>query len=452
MRRRFLRKRATLLLCAVPLLLTGGMTAFKLFERERDIFIRDKHSFVEKQLGEASGLKVSLGKLGIGIFQDTVLENLSFALPDGTPFVRLSQARFRREEDAVKIKFEKGDLSWKGIVLKDLEGRIRLEGLNRSLGPTAFLKKVEMEGEFQNGGRLKIFVEKRNPAVLKGEVFLQNFRWGERRLTGIGRIFFFIRDRMHPWKGVTVKVVWESLLLNGEPLESVFGRLSVVGETLSIEGLRWGEMATFSGKVGLSSPYPTEGRLHFQKIGHDVIKHFLKKEGLSIPPQSLEGQVFLNGPLRKIHLRGHLVAHRGRVKEIDYQNFISTFYGHWPVVTVESRIERELPKESSLTVRGLVDLGELGKKGFYKTTALEGADAMVWKGIVFQHPSQETVVLGKENQTTSVSMKSYLNQTLPQEKEEEEFELEYRLRSDKTFKMRFKGDEEFLGLEKKTTF
>ena len=435
----------------MPFLLAGGATAFRIFEREREIFVYHMHFLIEKKLSEASGLQVTLGKLGIGVFQETILENLSFARPGEKPFLTLLDCRFQREEKLAKVKFEKGKFSWKGVVLDNLEGRVILEWSRSSPSPAMSLQKATLKGEFRKGGWVKVSLEKINPLVFKGEIVLQNLLWGQRRLSGMGEVVFFVCDSRPPWQDLKMKIAWHSLTLDDEPIETIVSRLTVSKRTFFIEKLQWGNILSLSGKIGLSSPYMTQGRLHFQHLGRGEIKRFLKKDDAGVPPQTMEGQIFLSGPLRKIHLRGNLTAHEGKIKETDYQKIMSTFYGHWPVVTVESRIEREFPKESSITVRGLVDLGELGKKGFYKTVALEGADAVVWKGVILQN-SKETVVFGKENQNSSVTFKTFLNQSLPQEKEEEEFELEYRLRNDKSFKMRFKGDEEFLGLERKTSF
>ena len=77
---------------------------------------------------------------------------------------------------------------------------------------------------------------------------------------------------------------------------------------------------------------------------------------------------------------------------------------------------------------------------------------MVWKGVSFQNPTDETIVFGKGNQTTSVSLKAFLNQDPLVEIREEEFELEYKLREDKSLKMRLRGEEEFLGLEHHLNF
>ena len=452
MRRLLLRKKRTWVLFCTPFLLVGGVTTFRIFDRERELFVHEMHSTVEKRLSEASGFRVRLGKLGIGIFQETVLENLSFSLPEEKPFLIFPSARFQKEEKITQVKFEKGKLSWGGIALGNLGGRILIGRASPSLGPAASLQKAFVEGEFRRGGWLKISLERVNPLVFKGKVVLQNFRWGERRLSGMGDMVFLVRDSQKPWKNLKLKTSWHHLTLDEEPMETIAGGFSVSERTLLADRLRWGDMFSFSGKVTMTPPYPAEGRLRFQRIGRETIRRFLNKEYSGTPPESMEGQIFLNGPLQKIHLRGNLIAYKGKVKETDYEKIISSFYGHWPVVTVESRIEREFPKESSATVRGLVDLGELGKKGFYKTVALEGTDAMVWKGLVFQSPSEETLVFGKENRNTSITFTTFLNQALPQEKEKEEFELEYKLRNDKSLKMRFKGDEEFLGLERKTSF
>ena len=436
----------------MPFLLVGGVAAFRMFGEEREYFVHHMHDLVEKKLSASSGLQVRVGKLGMGFFQETVLEDLSFALPGERPFGILPVARFRKEGAVTKIKFEKGTVSWKGMILDHLEGRIVLEPDDPFLGPASSFQKGLIQGEFRKGGWVKISLEKRNPLVLKGEVVLQNFLWGQKRLSGIGGVVLFIRDRRAPWKRPAIKMAWRHLTLDDKPIEAVLGCLSLEEKTLLIESLQWGNLFSFSGKVGLSSPCPVEGRLSFQNLRREDIQRFLKKDYPGTLPRFMEGQIFLSGPLKKIHLRGNLVAHEGRIKDTDYQKILSTFYGRWPVVTVESRIEREFPKESSATVRGLVDLGELGKKGFYKTVALEGADAMVWKGVVFKNPSEETLVLGKEGRNSSVTFKTFLNQVLPQEKEEEEFELEYRLQNDKSLKMRLKGDETFMGLERKTSF
>ena len=452
MRRRFLRKKRTLVLCCVPFLLVGGMTAFRVFENEREIFVGDMRGTIEKKLSELSGLHATLGKLEGGFFQETRVEDLSFRLPGERPLMTFHQVQFRKGPKTTKVQFEGGKISWKGMEVNDLKGRLDVEPDRRRLGPAASLEKAVMEGVFQKGGRVKISLERRNPLVFKGDIFLQDFLWGERRLSGSGELFFLIRNRERPWQDFKVKIAWHRLLLENEPLENIFGALSLSEKTLFVEHLRWGQSLSLTGKMSLSFPYVTRGQLRFLRFGREQLKRFLKDPTNGGVPSFVEGQLFLSGPLGKIRIMGNLVAHEGKVKDIEYQRVIVAFYGHWPIVTVDSRIERKFPEESSVTLAGLVDLGELGKKGFYKTLSLEGADAMVWEGVTLQSPSKETLVFGKDSQTSSVSLKTYLNRGLPHEDQKEEFEVEYKLRKDKSLKLRLKGDEEFMGLERKASF
>ena len=452
MRRRFLRKKRAFVLCCVPFLLVGGMTALRVFENEREIFVGDMKSTVEKKLSELSGLHATLGKLEVGLFQETTLEELSFRLPGERPLMTFRRLQCRKGPQTTKVQFEGGKIFWKGIEVNDLKGRLDVEPTRRALFPAASLEKAVMEGVFQRGGRLKIALERKTPLVFKGDIFLQNFLWGERRLSGSGELFFLIRNKERPWQDFKVKIAWRHLLLEDEPLENIFGALSLSQKTLWVEHLRWGESLSLTGKISLLSPYATQGRLRFLRFGREQLRRFLKDPTHGGIPSFIEGQLFLSGPLGKIRIMGNLVAHEGKIKDTDYEKVIAAFYGHWPIVTVDSRIERKFPEESSVTLTGLVDLGELGKKGFYKTLSLEGADAVVWKGVTLQNPSKETLVFGKDSQTSSVSLKTYLNKGLPHEDEKEEFQVEYKLRKDKSLKLRLKGDEEFMGLEKKASF
>lgn len=442
MRRRFLRRKRTLLLCSVPFLLAGGISVFHTFEREREIFLHHLKGSVEKQLAHATGLPVRLERLKVGLFQETALGDLSFGTPGHSPYLSIRHTRFRKGEKGIKIEFQGGKLYWKKMALHDLEGELSL--MKRS--------SMQLQGTFPEGGRITLEAHTRNPLAWQGRVLLHDFQWGEGHFASSSTAAVLLGDTEFPSRRFKIKVHRSPVFLNNQLLGNIRGRFAVSYGNFFIEKFEGENILSFSGKMSLSSPYLADGRLQLFQLTREKIPNILKDAIPSGTPNRLEGELFLNGPLKKVHLSGHLGAYEGRIKDIDYQRFMSTFQGHWPVVTVESRIERKFPEESYLTVWGVADATQLGKKGFYKTLALEGADALVWEGVSLQTPSQETLVVGKGTPHSSVSLKTFLNQEAPVEKEEEEFELEYRLRKDKMLKMRLKGDEEFMGLERKLSF
>lgn len=451
MRRRLIQKKRTVLLCTLPFLVVGGMTLFRMLAAEREVFLQKVHLFVEQKLSETTGLEVSLGTVRFLTFHDFFVEDLALRLPDGTGSLVLPRAHLHQSKESLKLSFKNGEFFWKGFHLTNLKGEGLLGGAPLGEGPVALLKKVKVEGTFSEKGKVRFSMTRKNLLTFEGNLHIADFRWGERRVSGFGKFFFFIRERKDPWRNGKIKMAWRGLYLQERPLENLFGRFSFTEENFFVERLRWGEALTLSGRTKRLFPHETAARLRFVRLHRKQMEHFVQNPSEKKIPRLIEGELFFRGPLRKAHVSGHLVAHEGRMKDIDYERFHSTFRGQWPVVTIESRIERIFPEESSMTILGLVDLGELGKKGFYKTLSLEEADAVVWKGISLQIPSREAVVFGKGNQKSSVSLKTFLNQE-PLREEAEEFELEYKLRETKRFKMRFKGEEEFLGVEHKLDF
>jgi len=420
---------------------------------QRDLFLNEIRSFIEGKLSRSLGLEVSFSGFRAGLFQGIVLERLSFHHPQSPFLLSVREVKIRGNRKRLALTFEKGEAVWKGIHFRNLKGQLFLtpDDFER-LGPSVLLEHVILEGSLAHLRRAKISLQRENPLVFKGSFSLRDVQWGEKRLSGTGEMVFLIRDGRHPWQDAKVKINTQRLLLEDRPLENVSGHFSLVRKRLLVEQLRWGKLLSLSGEASLVSPYTTEAQIRILHFGDEALRHFFRNPEDKRIPRSVEGQIFVNGPLKTVHLRGHLVAHEGMVKEAPYQSMVNTFQGNWPVVTVESRIEREYPKESYAAVRGIVDLRALGQKGFYKTTALEGADAVVWKGLTLQNPSEETLVFGKNSPTTSVSLKTFLESGQTGGEPTQEFELEYRLQKEKSLKLRLKGEEEFLGLERKLSF
>ena len=348
-------------MCTVPFLLVGGMTLFKMFEGERDMFLQRTHTFLEEKLSKSFGLELSFGQLRIGNFQEIVLEDLTFKFPEKENFLlMLPRVHLQRRRGATEVSFKEGHFLWGGKKIDRLKGQLFVSLEEPSPGPLALFERVHVEGMFQEGGGIQLTLRKRNLLAFEGKVVLQDFKWGERNFSGTGDILFLIRNRNHPWKDFKVKTIWHHLRLEEVPLDDLVGRFLIAQNTLFIEKLQWGNALSFSGETAFSSPYETSGRLRFLKLEREHLKHFVSPSKKI--PRHVEGQFLLHGPLQKIHINGHLVSYEGRVKDIDYKKLNATLQGNWPIVRVELRVEREFPKESSLTVLGVMDLAELGRK------------------------------------------------------------------------------------------
>ena len=452
MRRRFLKRKKRNFVIGLLLVSLLSLPAYRILEKEKSVFLEDMKLLLEERLSRSLGLTVHFGGFRATLFHGMVFEKVVFQVPNGRPLFQIEKVKIRKNRSALVANIAGGEIFWRGIYLHHLKGRIFLtpDRFER-LGPSALLEKVILDGIMGDGHRVKFSLERRNPLVFEGSSVFRDLPWGRWRFSGTASTLFLIRDRARPWQDVKVKLKTRHLFVNEEPLGNVAGNFSWSGRKLLIDYFNWENALFLSGTVWLSHPYPTESKLRFHldvNHLHRILRTLDSKE----LPRRTEGEIFLSGPIGKVHLRGHVVAEEGKIKEMAYQRLASSFHGNWPIVPVESRIERSFPEGSYVAVRGLVDMNLLGKKGFYKNMTLEGADAVTWSGLSLQAPGDETLVLGKSNKTTSVSLKTFLDKGFSNEDNQGEFELEYKLRKQKSLKLRMKGEEEFLGLENKLSF
>ncbi len=454
MRRRLTRKKKTIFLCILPVLLAGGVSLWRGLESQREIWAQEIRLWTGKTLTESLGLETSVGEVRFNALGEVVLEDLTFALPGGG-FIRLDRTHLQRERNRYTLIIKDGKAHWKDVAFSSLKGRIKFEGGTLSAKSPLLPNSVQWEGILDsNRGKVQFSLFRRNPLFFQGKLFFRSLPGEERSFSGSGDLYLLIPNKRPPWRSLRAKLVSRGLEWRGFPLERFFGDVSISEGVFSFRRIAFGKHVSASGRTKLASPFETAAHVQFSEMRREEVEPFVEESFLTQLPQRLKGKLFVRGPLRRLRFNGHGVAYDGVIKRkgIDYKQVNGTFQGEWPILTLESRLERVFPKESFLAVSGLVDLSAFGRKGFYKTLAVEEADAVVWEEMTLQKPSEEEVVFGKGNGTTSVTLKTFLNQGFPAEEEAGELEMDYKLLKDKHLKVRLKGEEEFFGLEHQLKF
>jgi len=430
--------------------MVGGVSVVRMFEHQREYFLREIHTFIEKRLSETLGVEFSLGNLYLRTLQEAVLEDVSFQIPQEKASLFIQRVHLKRHKKGITLILKGGEAVWKEYALQNVTGKIEFV---QSLDGSSFsLKEGAFTGEGKNQNSIEFRINKRNPLAYQAKINVQNFHWVQKRFSGEGTFLLLAKEQHHPWRHLKVKMEWNPVTLGEEiDLSDVHGHFTIHENYLFSEEVHWGELLSYTGETKLSYPFRTEGKLRIPHFDRETLSLFL--ENTSLSPEWFGGRFTLSGSLPRIRIHGHLVAHEGEIEDVDYKQVMNVFHGNWPVITVDSRIERKFPEDSYINIRGLLDMNQFGQKDFYKLEEIEGIEGpLVWKGISLENPSEETVIFGKENYTTEVRLKTYLNQNLPAEEESEELDLKYRILNDKNLRMRLRGTEEFWGLEHQINF
>ncbi|MEA3560404.1 MAG: hypothetical protein U9R31_01340, partial [Candidatus Omnitrophota bacterium] len=160
----------------------------------------------------------------------------------------------------------------------------------------------------------------------------------------------------------------------------------------------------------------------------------------------------LSGPLANPEVKGRFESKNGFLTKLgNYDSMNVNLNGNAKFLTIhESRIYRG---KGSFTVDGEINFEKKNIFEDIKVTAKSGI--LVWSGWeVSREKAGHEVRLGRDiGEDFRINFKTYLDEkTNSYHTGEHEVELEYMLSNEKSFKMRMKEDENFLGLEHKIKF
>jgi hypothetical protein len=316
----------------------------------------------------------------------------------------------------------------------DLEAHVDLKT------STLFLSRVDgaVDGKF----RLDLPND-----LLQGEFQLQHWTLGQWNI--VSRTEFDLAwssgDPLYPIRG---QVTISDLVMNLKPVDPIAFSFHMNPEKMSISEARWGEK------------YRAQGLLDFDlkemDLDIDIQEGGMGDWQFTGPAASTEfagtvnGELSIKGPWEYPEVEGDIIVSNGRLLKLGpFESMNVHFEGQgWRWQLKESTIYKET---GSFLLTGHIDLE---RDDIFKHIEVEGHEGvMVLDGMDIASRDENMVELVKEvGGKFKVNFKTYLNEASAARIEQDEIAVEYGIGEKESLKMRLRGEEQFLGLQRKSRF
>jgi hypothetical protein len=337
---------------------------------------------------------------------------------------------------------------------KDL---IHIDGL--SLGGD-FTVDAQINYARQSG----LFYMKPPKGEIKGEFNFSNSRVAVEGM--LNHVDFFSKDLISDIKIVAEAkkqrdvyalksdIRFENIILDYKPFTDVrmifFSRASV----LDVLSLEIGEGIRFHGKIITEPPYDVDVSLSVNNI--DLSTAF-RSEGMPVNNELkgiMNGGLSMKGPFETAESEGRFEVRDGKIGDLVYSYAVVNLKGSGPHLWLEdSKIFKDV---GFLLMSGEINLKEIGKKNVMEDIIIEtDQKVVIWEGWEVLKPDDSHMVSAtkKVSDDINLNFKTFMEpETLDDSEKTSEVELEYKLKTSDSLKMKFKDQEEFFGVERKIKF
>ncbi len=459
---RFLRK-ATLLLVFITLL---GIFAYG----RRQVLFQEAKKLIKQNLEKRFPCEVSIGDIRAGLVRGVVVEDivLNFSANAGTDFkVKLDQAlldynlwghafgkiRKHEEPEKVVLNLKGGEvfLSGKQPVLKDLEGSIILE--NRIL----YLRDIKASLAGNSQDTFKLYGEL-SEERLSLTANLNHLIFGEFDL--LTNLSLDANKKLaNSGESENIYGVFRSYgsVLNNKPLPELSSFFELQDKYLRLISLSLGESYDLRGIIGLSSPHTIDLSLNFYQAAlNELIDQFSFGQPADFCGLT-NGFIKVTGELPRPKVEGYLASKEGHLGKLDFLSTEINLKGRYPrIQLVDSHIWRE---ETSFILEGDMDFSKTGACGLIDFLDIRFVPdkSIVWQGWGISRGAQDQVHASKSiSDDVAITFDSLKenngNNSDFEDDYRNELGLEYKFQGDKAIKLRLRGEEEILGLERRTRF
>jgi len=248
----------------------------------------------------------------------------------------------------------------------------------------------------------------------------------------------------------------EKTIINYKPCKELSLQFALRKKVFEILGLKWGKSFRLVGKIELIEPHNIELVALLDGTKLDELVSYIGENIASVISGTVNGKLEVEGTLANPTSKGHRTARVGKIGDIYYENAVIHLLGKGPMITIgDSRIYKET---GYLLLGGELDLRKLGKRNIFEDMVVKTDDqTIVWEGWdITREPAGDQVSLKKKvNEDVEVGFKAPLaegDRDWQESNNKGEIELQYKIKGNQNLKMQLKGEEEFLGVERKIKF
>ncbi|MFA4991974.1 MAG: hypothetical protein WC569_05290 [Candidatus Omnitrophota bacterium] len=315
------------------------------------------------------------------------------------------------------------------------QGSFSYSGISRD-----FRVDMDLAENGASVARLKIEDIEFAGAELKGDVIVK------------GKV---LKDSKGRPAGFTGKLVSDNMTLNSQPLMDFNMSFRVDEEELEIYSLRFGRAYALRGKIGLKEPLETDLCFEIQMANIRDIAVMAKAKNPDVVLGIMNGAFNIKGPLKNLSCVGSLGGRRGRIGPIGYDVADIRFEGIGPIISIVNSSVKQ--GNGTFTIEGYIDTRNALKGNIFDGIIVKSdMKTVVWNGWdITESAAGELSMIRDVGNGVAVKFKTMAREPLPtyyERENPEEVSLEYQLGSKKSFKMKLKENEEFLGVEHKTKF
>ncbi len=227
-------------------------------------------------------------------------------------------------------------------------------------------------------------------------------------------------------------------------------------QTLAVQLDLFSGRGRMSGQIGLRPPYGVHGLLRFKGIrAEELLAWALPKERKPDLTGHLEGEIALQGPLKRLETNGRLIARQGAFGNQPFEQASFQWKGVGPRLTIQNS---HVNKPSGvLLLDGAVDLRKIGRPDFFQRVKLssmeKGMTLSGWRMDPFPKASGLEIHQMKPGDQASVSLAYGVDtQVKPEPLAQSKVQANIPLSDSERLKIRLEGEEGFLGVERRGKF
>ncbi len=224
---------------------------------------------------------------------------------------------------------------------------------------------------------------------------------------------------------------------------------------LKITRFRFGDSLNMNGTIALKIPMNVDIETEVSDLDLDSLVMFAPQRFREKVSGEVSGKMTIKGDIPNPRIQGRFFAEDGNFGSVKYNRATANVEGEGlQLRIIDSQVVKE---EGYLMLDGYLDLRKIGKPRFLEGVRLRSDEkTIVWRGWnVMKDANEEELELKKDvGDDFRINFKKFMNdEVYAQDSHDDEYELEYKFRENKSIKMRLNQyGEETVELEHRIKF